>query len=109
MNAITMLAAKMDSVLIEAVTKRAAAKSGYLATTINTDLNMESLAGGFVDFFLNLALYGGALTAIGGAIAWGYAHKNGNSSDQDKAATTVLIGGAFMGFRGVLELIGILQ
>lgn len=108
MNAITMLTAKMDSMLLEAVTKRAA-KSSFLATTINTDISLDKLAGGFIDFLLNLALYGGALTAIGGAIAWGYAHKNGDSAGQDKAITTALIGGAFMGFRGVLELIGILK
>lgn len=99
---------KIISMLTADIAKKVT-NPAFLATTINTNISLEELAGGFIDLILNLALYGGAITAIGGAIAWGLAHKNGDSASQDKAVNAVLIGFIFMGFRGVLEIIGILK
>ena len=100
---------KSNLMLTATAAKKTMQGVAFLVTTINTDLTMEQLAGGFVDTLLNLASYGGSITIVLALIAWGYAHKNGESGGQDKAVTAGLIGILFVGLRGVLEFIGILK
>lgn len=76
---------------------------------INTNLDLDSLAGGMIGLIIKLASYVGLALAAGGVFSWLMAMKDDNSEGQSRAIRLIFIGGALMGLRALLALAGIIK
>lgn len=100
MKVISMLTAKMDSVLMNA---------SFLATTLNPNLDLDTLFGGIVDLLIKIAFYVGAVMAIGGVFSLFLAYKDENADAQSRAIRVIVIGGSLISLRVFLQMAGIIQ
>lgn len=80
----------------------------FLTTTINTNLDLDSLFGGVVDMIIKIAFYVGAVLAVGGIFSLLLAYKDDNADAQSKAVRIIVIGGVLVGLRAFLQLAGII-
>lgn len=53
-----------------------------LSTTINTNLDLDSLFGGIVDIIIKIAMYVGIALAVGGVFSLVLAYKDENAEGQ---------------------------
>lgn len=83
-------------------------KTQLLTTTINTNLDLDSLFGGVVDMIIKIAFYVGAVLAVGGIFSLLLAYKDDNADAQSKAVRIIVIGGVLVGLRAFLQLAGII-
>lgn len=78
-------------------------------TTIQSNLDMDTLFGGIVDIVIRLALYVGLVLAAGGVFSLLLAYKDENADAQAKAIRVIVIGGVLIGFRTVLQMAGLIS
>lgn len=78
-------------------------------TTIQSNLDMDTLFGGIVDIVIRLALYVGIVLAAGGVFSLLLAYKDENADAQAKAIRVIVIGGVLIGFRTVLQMAGLIS
>lgn len=77
-------------------------------TTINANMNLDMLFGGVADIIIQIAFYIGAVLIIGGILSLLLAYKDENADAQSRAVRLIVIGGALVGFRPLLEMAGII-
>lgn len=99
MKVISILTARMDAVLM---------KTPFL-TTLNPNLDLDTLFGGIVDLLIKIAFYVGAIMAIGGVFSLFLAYKDENADAQSKAIRVIVIGGSLISLRVFLQMAGIIQ
>lgn len=80
----------------------------FLTTTLDPDLDLDSLFGGVVDMIIKIAFYVGAVLAVGGIFSLLLAYKDDNADAQSKAVRIIVIGGVLVGLRAFLQLAGII-
>lgn len=81
----------------------------FLTTTLDPDLDLDSLFGGVADIIIQIAFYVGAVLAIGGIFSLLLAYKDDNADAQSKAVRIIVIGGALIGLRTFLGIAGIIK
>ena len=67
-----------------------------LSTTINTNLDLDSLFGGIVDIIIKIAMYVGIALAVGGVFSLVLAYKDENAEGQSRAVRIIVVGGALI-------------
>jgi len=77
-------------------------------TTINANKSLDMLFGGVADIIIQIAFYIGAVLIIGGILSLLLAYKDENADAQSRAVRLIVIGGALVGFRPLLEMAGII-
>lgn len=77
-------------------------------TTINANMDLDMLFGGVADIIIQIAFYIGAVLIIGGILSLLLAYKDENADAQSRAVRLIVIGGALVGFRPLLEMAGII-
>lgn len=79
-----------------------------MLTTINANMDLDTLFGGVADIIIKLAFYIGAILAIGGVMSLLLAYKDENADAQSRAVRLIVIGGALLGLRTLLQMAGII-
>lgn len=77
-------------------------------TTLHTDLDLDALFGGVVDVILKMAMYIGGALACSGVFQLLLSYYNDQPEGKAAALRLTVVGGALMGMRGLLELIGLI-
>lgn len=80
-----------------------------LSTTINTNLDLNSLFGGVVDIIIQIAMYVGIALAVGGVFSLVLAYKDENAEGQSRAVRVIVVGGALIGLRVLLQTAGLIN
>ena len=80
-----------------------------LSTTINTNLDLDSLFGGIVDIIIKIAMYVGIALAVGGVFSLVLAYKDENAEGQSRAVRIIVVGGALIGLRVRLQTAGLIN
>lgn len=80
-----------------------------LSTTINTNLDLDSLFGGIVDIIIKIAMYVGIALAVGGVFSLVLAYKDENAEGQSRAVRIIVVGGALIGLRILLQTAGLIN
>ena len=80
-----------------------------LSTTINTNLDLDSLFGGIVDIIIKIAMYVGIALAVGGVFTLVLAYKDENAEGQSRAVRIIVVGGALIGLRVLLQTAGLIN
>ena len=80
-----------------------------LSTTINTNLDLNSLFGGVVDILIQIAMYVGIALAVGGVFSLVLAYKDENAEGQSRAVRVIVVGGALIGLRVLLQTAGLIN
>ena len=80
-----------------------------LSTTINTNLDLDSLFGGIVDIIIKIAMYVGIALAVGGVFSLVLAYKDENAEGQSRAVRIIVVGGAHIGLRVLLQTAGLIN
>ena len=80
-----------------------------LSTTINTNLDLDSLFGGIVDIIIKIAMYVGIALAVGGVFSLVLAYKDENAEGQSRAVRIIVVGGALIGLRVLLQTAGLIN
>lgn len=80
-----------------------------LPTTINTNLDLDSLFGGIVDIIIKIAMYVGIALAVGGVFSLVLAYKDENAEGQSRAVRIIVVGGALIGLRVLLQTAGLIN
>ncbi len=78
-------------------------------TTINTNLDLNSLFGGVVDIIIQIAMYVGIALAVGGVFSLVLAYKDENAEGQSRAVRIIVVGGALIGLRVLLQTAGLIN
>lgn len=78
-------------------------------TTINTNLDLNSLFGGVVDIIIQIAMYVGIALAVGGVFSLVLAYKDENAEGQSRAVRVIVVGGALIGLRVLLQTAGLIN
>ena len=78
-------------------------------TTINTNLDLNSLFGGVVDIIIQIAMYVGIALAVGGVFSLVLAYKDENAEGQSRAVRIIVVGGALIGLRVMLQTAGLIN
>ena len=78
-------------------------------TTINTNLDLNSLFGGVVDIIIQIAMYVGIALAVGGVFSMVLAYKDENAEGQSRAVRIIVVGGALIGLRVLLQTAGLIN
>ena len=78
-------------------------------TTINTNLDLNSLFGGVVDSIIQIAMYVGIALAVGGVFSLVLAYKDENAEGQSRAVRIIVVGGALIGLRVLLQTAGLIN
>ena len=79
------------------------------STTINTNLDLDSLFGGIVDIIIKIAMYVGIALAVGGVFSLVLAYKDENAEGQSRAVRIIVVGGALIGLRVLLQTAGLIN
>ena len=79
------------------------------SVTINTNLDLDKLFGNMLGIIIKLAMYVGIALAAGGVFSWLLSMKDDNAEGQSRAIRLIVIGGALIGFRLVLQWSGIIK
>lgn len=77
--------------------------------TISQNMDLNTLFGGIVDIIMQIAFYVGGILVIGGVFSLLLAYKDENADAQAKAVRLIVIGGALVGLRVLLQAAGILS
>lgn len=77
-------------------------------TTLKTDLDLDALFGGIVEIILKMGTYVGGALAVGGVLQLLLSYYNDQPEGKAAALRVIVVGGALMGMRGLLQLIGII-
>lgn len=77
-------------------------------TTINTDIDLDSLFGGIIDIIIQIAMWVGVVLAVGGVFSLVLAYKDENADGQSRAIRVLVVGGALIGLRVLLQTAGII-
>lgn len=77
-------------------------------TTINTDIDLDSLFGGIIDIIIKIGMYVGIVLAAGGVFSLVLAYKDENADGQSRAIRVLVVGGALIGLRVLLQTAGII-
>lgn len=80
-----------------------------LSTTINTNLDLDSLFGGIVDIIIKIGMYVGIALAVGGVFSLVLAYKDENAEGQSRAVRIIVVGGALIGLRVLLQTAGLIN
>lgn len=80
-----------------------------LSTTINTNLDLDSLFGGIVDIIIKIAMYVGIALAVGGVFSLVLAYKDENAEGQSRSVRIIVVGGALIGLRVLLQTAGLIN
>lgn len=80
-----------------------------MLTTINTTLDLNSLFGGIIDIIVQIAMYVGIVLAAGGVFSLVLAYKDENADGQSRAIRILVVGGALIGLRVLLQTAGIIN
>lgn len=75
----------------------------FMTTTINPNLDLDTLFGGVVDMIIKIAFYVGAVLAVGGIFSLLLAYKDENADAQAKAVRIIVIGGVLVGLQVFLK------
>lgn len=78
-------------------------------TTINADLDLDTLFGGIIDMIIKIGFYVGVIFAVGGVFSLILAYKDDRPDDQAKAIRVIVVGGVLIGLRIFLQMAGIIQ
>ena len=78
-------------------------------TTNNTNLDLNSLFGGVVDIIIQIAMYVGIALAVGGVFSLVLAYKDENAEGQSRAVRIIVVGGALIGLRVLLQTAGLIN
>ena len=78
-------------------------------TTINTNLDLNSLFGGVVDIIIQIAMYVGIALPVGGVFSLVLAYKDENAEGQSRAVRIIVVGGALIGLRVLLQTAGLIN
>ena len=78
-------------------------------TTITTNLDLNSLFGGVVDIIIQIAMYVGIALAVGGVFSLVLAYKDENAEGQSRAVRIIVVGGALIGLRVLLQTAGLIN
>ena len=78
-------------------------------TTINTNLDLNSLFGSVVDIIIQIAMYVGIALAVGGVFSLVLAYKDENAEGQSRAVRIIVVGGALIGLRVLLQTAGLIN
>lgn len=87
---------------------RAMLTARVMLTTINANMDLDTLFGGVVDIIIQIAFYIGGVLTIGGVMSLLLAYKDENADAQSRAVRLIVIGGALLGLRTLLQMAGIL-
>lgn len=77
-------------------------------TSINTNLDLNSLFGGIIDIIIQIGMYVGVVLAAGGVFSLVLAYKDENAEGQSRAVRLIVVGGALIGLRVLLKTAGII-
>lgn len=77
-------------------------------TSINTNLDLNSLFGGIIDIIIQIGMYVGIVLAAGGVFSLVLAYKDENAEGQSRAVRLIVVGGALIGLRVLLQTAGII-
>ena len=77
-------------------------------TTLNTTLNLDALFAGIVEIILKMGTYVGGALAVGGVLQLILSYYNDQPEGKASALRVIVVGGALMGMRGLLQLIGLI-
>lgn len=77
-------------------------------TSINTNLDLNSLFGGIIDIIIQIGMYVGIVLAAGGVFSLVLAYKDENAEGQSRAVRLIVVGGALIGLRVLLQTSGII-
>ena len=83
--------------------------SPTLCAKINKNLDLDTLFGNIMELIIKFATYVGVGLAAYGIFSWLNAMKEENPEGQSRAIKVIVIGGALIGFRGILQLAGIIS
>ena len=78
-------------------------------TTINADLDLDTLFGGIIDVIIKIGFYVGVILAVGGVFSLILAYHDDSTDDQTKAIRKIVVGGVLIGLRIFLQMAGIIQ
>ena len=68
-------------------------------TTINADLDLDTLFGGIIDVIIKIGFYVGVILAVGGVFSLILAYHDDRTDDQTKAIRKIVVGGVLIGLR----------
>lgn len=77
-------------------------------TQLKTDLNLEALFGGIVEIILKMGMYVGGALAVGGVFQLLLSYYNDQPEGKAQALRVIVVGGALMGLRGLLQIVGLI-
>lgn len=80
-----------------------------LTATINTNMTLDQLAGGFMELIIKVAMYVGFIFVGLGVFEWLMAKNESNPGDQNKAVIRVVVGACLVGLRLLLQLAGVIN
>ncbi len=85
------------------------AATNMLTATINTNLTLDGLAGGFIELLIKLSMYVGIIYIGLGVFEWLMAKNESNPGDQNKAVVRIVVGCGLVGLRILLQLVGVIS
>ena len=77
-------------------------------TQLHTDLDLDALFGGIVEIILKMGLYVGGALAVGGVFQLLLSYYNDQPEGKAQALRVIVVGGALMGLRGLLQIVGLI-
>ena len=77
-------------------------------TALNTTLDLDALFAGIVEIILKMGTYVGGALAVGGVLQLILAYYNDQPEGKASALRVIVVGGALMGMRGLLQIVGLI-
>ena len=77
-------------------------------TNLNTTLDLDALFAGIVEIILKMGTYVGGALAVGGILQLILSYYNDQPEGKASALRVIVVGGALMGMRGLLQLVGLI-
>lgn len=77
-------------------------------TQLHTDLDLDALFGGIVEIIMKMGLYVGGALAVGGVFQLLLSYYNDQPEGKAQALRIIVVGGALMGLRGLLQIVGLI-
>ena len=77
-------------------------------TNLNTSLDLDALFAGIVDIILKMGSYIGGALAVGGVLQLLLSQMNDQPENKTAALRVLVVAGALMGMRGLIQLVGII-
>lgn len=77
-------------------------------SALKTDLDLDALFAGIVEIILKMGTYVGGALAVGGILQLIMSYYNDQPEGKASALRVIVVGGALMGMRGLLQLVGLI-